>query len=86
MVSNAPALYLVIVSFFPIKQEIHINSILPASNIKFSLNSFENVSGVIIAPVPNIKNEFKMHEPIKFPIANPFVIFNYCYNCCYHLW
>ena len=59
------------VFFFPIKHEIHINNILAASNNRFSLNSFENVSGVISAPVPIIKNEFNIQEPIKFPTANP---------------
>ena len=48
-----------------------MNNIATANNIKFSLNSLENSSGVISAPVPNIKNEFTMHEPIRFPIAKP---------------
>lgn len=38
-------------------------------SIKLSINSLEKANGVIIAPVPNIKNEFNIHEPIKFPTA-----------------
>lgn len=55
--------------FFPIIQNPPINIIEKIKSIKLNINSFEKANGVIIAPVPNIKNEFNIHEPIKFPTA-----------------
>ena len=67
--SNSVALFLVIVFFFQTWQNILISIIEKANNIKLLIKDVEKVNGVIIAPVPNIKKEFKIHEPIKFPVA-----------------
>lgn len=58
-----------IVFFFPIKQHTKINNTEKAKSIKLYINSIEMLNDIIIAPVPNIRKKFNIHEPIKFPTA-----------------
>lgn len=67
--NNVAPFILVIVFFFPIKLNNHINTVESSNNIKLLLNSFEYLSEVIIAPTPNIRNKFNTHDPTKFPTA-----------------
>lgn len=69
IVSNITPLGLVIVFFFPIKQNAKINIVVKVNNNKLYINGPVNASGVIIAPMPIIKKEFKRQEPTKFPTA-----------------
>ena len=60
---------LVIVSFFPIKLNIHSTKVeMNSSNIP-KLNLEENCKGVIIAPTPSIRKILRTQEPTRFPTA-----------------
>ena len=67
--SNISPLNLVMVFFLPIKLNSQSINVETHSKIKFWVKSAENAKGVIIAPIPRIRNRFSTHEPTRFPTA-----------------
>lgn len=57
------------VSLLPIKLNSHKTIVILQSKIKFCIKSGVNSSGVIIAPIPKIKNKLRTQEPTKLPTA-----------------